>query len=84
MADLMDRLNVVVRFECADGSVIERLWTNFMVLNGDGPQLERLNDVGPWLQRPCKAWPHPQDPISFTGRVAEGHEDEARAWVASL
>ncbi len=64
-----------VVFTLADGITIERDWTMH------DPDLPEWTQAAPpdWILDPLRSWPHPQDPITFTGRVREGHEDEARA-----
>lgn len=40
---------------------------------GSGPQMPP-----DWLENPRRRWDHPQDPITFSGRVKPGREVAAR------
>lgn len=73
---------IAVQFELADGSTLEREWTSAELEDG----CERptwLQSIPDWLEESAKSWPHPQDPITFTGRVKPGREAEAIATVNS-
>ncbi len=37
-----------------------------------------------WMLEPRKVWTHPQDPVTHSALVAEGHEDDARKLMQSL
>lgn len=68
-----------VKFKLADGTVLGREWT---MQNATEKAAERVREnlsAGPpsWLLGPLKSWDHPQDPVTFSGTVAAGHEDEA-------
>jgi hypothetical protein len=68
---LASRPVIRVRFDLPDGSLLEREWTY-------GEQTPAwLRMVPDWLEDPQRTWDHPQDPITFTGRVKEGREAEA-------
>jgi hypothetical protein len=62
---------IVYRFELADGGVIERRF-----LYGD--KLPDMAAPPSWLLNPLRSWPDPQGPMTFTGEIAQGHEDDAR------
>jgi len=71
MEDPRTRPVLAVRFELPDGSLLERQWSY-------GEQTPAWTKAPPdWLENPQRSWPHPQDPITLTGRVKEGREAEA-------
>lgn len=65
-----------VRFELADGSLLERDWKLF-------EPLALWVAAGPpeWLENPARSWGNPSNPVTLTGRVKAGFEDVARAVV---
>ncbi len=69
----------VVRVELtlADGTLLTREW----LMNEAGSIREALRSPPAWLEEPRRRWDHPHDPITFSGRVREGHEADARALV---
>lgn len=73
----LDRPLVRAEFVLPDGEILEREWTLRDIDAGGRPPFEE-NPPG-WLENPGRFWPTPQDPITFTGRVRPGHEQEARA-----
>lgn len=71
-----------VKFTLPDGEVLERNWN--MEQATTDPAAAKLREAPPsWLENPRKAWDHPQDPITFTGTVKAGHEDEARTFCGA-
>lgn len=64
-------------FRLASGEVIDRWWSMF-----DAKSPSDFADIPDWLDNPLKAWPHPQDPVTFSGDVQPGHEADALAFVA--
>lgn len=64
-----------VEFTLASGEVVAREWMMF-------DRQPAIEDIPAWLDNPRKAWPHPQDPVTFKGDVRAGHEDECMAFVA--
>ncbi len=60
-------------FVCQDGTPIERSYAV-----GDTPPAALAPGPPAWLLEARMDWPHPQGPIEFTGKVAAGHEAEAR------
>lgn len=80
MDDPMKRPVVRVDFVLPDGDHLVREWTF-----KDCPPPETFSAPPPeWLLEPRRAWPHPQDPITFTGTVRTGFADEARQFVEAL
>lgn len=76
MSGPLDRPLVRAKFTMPDGEVLERDWTMRDVEREGKPPFE---DAPPdWLEDPNRSWPHPQDPITFTGTVRAGHEQDAR------
>lgn len=75
-----------VIFDLPDGSTLERTWSL-----GDFTRSEQkggteyalpvwLTSKPPeWIEEPSRTWEHPQDPITFRGRIKPGYEDRARA-----
>ncbi len=62
---------------------LEREWTWADIQEAAktaGSALPQLLKGAPpaWLKNPKKKWPKPGDPITYTGTVKPGHEDEAR------
>ena len=83
MEDPLTRPTLCIRFECADGELLQRdLSYNDLQVEG-GHAVEKMLRDGPpeWITEPGRAWPDPQGPITFTGKVVPGREDEARAVV---
>lgn len=76
-----DRVMLRGEFTLPDGElvVVERTMAQLQVEGGD--DFERMLREGPpdWLTNPNRSWPHPQDPITFTGDVRPGFEAAARA-----
>lgn len=67
-----------IEFTMPDGSLLTREWT--MAQAASDPLVEKLKEIPPtWLENPRRAWDRPQDPITFTGTVKPGHENDARA-----
>jgi hypothetical protein len=65
-----------VNFTLEDGSALEREWT----MDEATPEWARSGPPS-WLMMPKRRWDHPQDPITLSGRVRPGHEEEARRSV---
>lgn len=58
---------------------LEREWPWADINAGEKPP---GGDAPPaWLKNPKRRWARPQDPITLTGIVRRGHEEEARAWL---
>ena len=75
---------VEVTLEFSDGSGERKVWTWGEVQAGNAPALDNLGQLQDWMVDPRKAWAHPQDPICYSTKVADGHDEDARAWLASL
>lgn len=71
------RLLPVLRAELtlADGLLLIREWT----MEEADPAALALKEPPGWLEEPTRSWDHPQDPITFKGRVRPGFEAEARS-----
>lgn len=67
-----------VRFELADGSLLERDWT----VSDEVPAILRIyGGPPPWLDEPRRTWEKVRDPVTLRGRVKPGFEDVAREVV---
>lgn len=75
----MNRPAIRVAFACADGQTIEREWTMH-----DAPDPAAFERQPAWVRNGKRAWDRPQDPITYSGDVEPGFEDEARQWVEAL
>ncbi|MFP5364982.1 MAG: hypothetical protein ACLGI5_19885 [Thermoleophilia bacterium] len=76
-----DRVVVEVRivFQDDSGEAAEQFtWRD--VEAGALPEIHTQD----WMVEPRKSFPHPTDPIIYSMLVAEGREEEARAWLRSL
>jgi hypothetical protein len=71
---VVDRPVLRVRFTLADGTPLERDWT---MADVDEKYPAWIRGVPDWLEDPRRGWAHPQDPITYTGRVKPGCEAEA-------
>lgn len=84
MKDPMTNPAVAVEFRLEGGGVLAASWS----LSEDDDTLRRVLDavsaIPEWLDNPLKSWPHPQDPVTFSGDVRPGREVEAREFVAAL
>lgn len=70
---------LLVRFTFADGTELNRDFT----IGDIGSLPSALTDGPPdWLEDPLREWSRPLEPITLTGRVIAGREDEARAALA--
>lgn len=68
---------VRIEFTFADGELLSR----DLNVEEANVVVERIKTPPAWLLNPLRIWAHPQDPITFSGEVAQGYEDEARELV---
>lgn len=74
MKRILDRPVIRAVLTLPDGTELTRDWRMDEAASADW-----IMDGPPeWLENPSRAWPHPQDPVTFKGTVREGYEDEAR------
>lgn len=80
---MIDRPVLRARFTLPDGTPLERDFTLDDLEREGGHPFERTVRDGPpdWLDEPRRAWDHPQDPVTFSGRVKPGREGDARKAV---
>lgn len=76
MLDPLTRPVVRVELSLADGSTLVREWS----INDNPPEVE----MQPWMVGPSRAWPHPQDPITFKAKVLSGDTETAERWLSDL
>ena len=81
--DPFDRPMVKIELALPDGTKLEKDFSYRQMENGEFPQLKVLQEEGPpeWWTEPSRVWDRPQDPITFRGKVAAGHEAEAREFL---
>lgn len=65
----------VVIFELHNGEVLERTFT---ALDHNGRLPMWLKEPPEFLEHPTREWVNPHEPLTLRGRVAQGHEAEAR------
>jgi hypothetical protein len=76
MDDPLKRPILRAVFTLPDGTVLRRDWT----IQDATPDI--LKEPPEWLVERARRWDHPQDPITLSGRVMPGHEDDARQVLA--
>lgn|GEM_PF-4401846 len=70
---------MAAKFTLPDGTTLERSWS---MADVDAGAVLPVNDgPPPWLTNARRELPHPQDPVTFTGTVTAGHEDDARRYL---
>lgn len=74
-----DRVVVEVRVVFEDGEE-SQFFTWSDVEAGAMPEIEPQD----WMVQPRKSFPHPTNPIIYSMLVAQGREDDARAWLRGL
>jgi hypothetical protein len=75
MRDPMTIPVIRAEFTLSDGTILERDW---VMSDVDAGVKARLQSPPDWLENPSRSWVHPQDPVTFKGRVRAGFEAEAR------
>lgn len=69
------------KFELPNGEFLEREIT-WAEINDDSVYVPRFKDGPPnWLEGAARSWDHPQDSITYIGKVKAGREEDARAAI---